>query len=97
TTLFFYSGIAGGNIRGNYQRFFGETTSCVDFNSKYKEIIESYGELKEQEEELLVPIPGIRVFYPSKGIGFYFVKSTQEIVYIWVNEVFTSDWLLEQR
>ncbi|MGC1245058.1 MAG: HEAT repeat domain-containing protein, partial [Spirulinaceae cyanobacterium] len=64
TTLFFYSGIAGGNIRGNYQRFSGQTESCINFNSDNKEVIQIYGDLKEQEEELLASIPGIRVFYP---------------------------------
>lgn len=51
----------------------------------------------KKKKELLASIPGIRVFYPSKGIGFYFVKSSQEIVYIWINEVFTPDWLLQKR
>lgn len=55
TNLFFYSGIAGGNIRCDYQRFLGQTTSCIDLNSKYKEVIKAYGELKEEE--------GITSFY----------------------------------
>ena len=96
-TLFFYSGIATGNIKVNYQRFLGQTVNCVDFNSQYKDIIQIYGDLKEQEEETLAPCPRIKISYPSRGIGFCCLKSTQEIIYIWINEVFTPDWFLEKN
>ena len=96
-TLFFYSGISEGNIKANYQRFLGQTVNHVDFNSKYKDIIQIYGDLKEQEEETLAPFPRIKISYPSRGIGFCCIKSTQEIAYIWVNEVCTPDWFLEKN
>jgi hypothetical protein len=82
--IFLYSGIPGGYQTGSFGKFDGITPEGITLDSSYDQTINSYGSPEEKGGLELAPIPSKSLLYNSRGIGFYFVKDSGNMIHICV-------------
>ncbi len=80
TTIFLYSGLVGGYEKGDYSPYMGKTAKGIYVGSKYVDVLNTYGGPLKQGKLSSAPVPSHWINY--QGIGFSFIISTDQMVYM---------------